>query len=133
MATLYRGHGNCGVTPILTEDAAEAQTLRQEYFDLYGTYDGCDPELLDRVKAGTMTFVQAARYARQRAQVVYTGSYELLDLLATVHTIQPYDRPLFVPFSCSPVLWEELVQDGYGPNTVVVDALLAGHMGRAED
>jgi hypothetical protein len=127
MAKLYRSDANSGVTPVLTQDAYEAAMERWAYYDLYHTYEGVDPELMQRVRTGTLTFVSVGQYAGERAKTVYSGSYELLDRLAALHEIVRIGG-VFVPFSNGPMIWDEELEDGYGPQTEQIAALLDNRM-----
>ena|SRR5688500_11256407 len=130
---LFNGGKKNGVRVFLTEDAHEALYFRAEYFKAHGSYKGCDPIFLERIIAGTLTFVSLKMLrANPSLERYHTGSFEMGYTLARLLKVKGTELTVAVPFADgNEELFEELLAKGYGPRLELVHELLTGEPARA--
>jgi hypothetical protein len=119
--TVYRG-----IIALFTEDAYNAYRKTLEHFRKYQSFAGVDPELEQRVIAGTLTFASYAVW--KQGPLLYSGIHEQADAIQRVHDVELIDKklpPLLVPFaSGDPKENERHLRLGYGPNWLLYFDLL---------
>ena len=123
---LFNGGKKNGVRVFLTEDAHDALLARTAYFRANGSYAGCSSILLERVIAGTLTFVSLeALRTTPSLERYHTGSFEMGYMLARILGVKGAKLEVAVPFADGDEdLFEELLAKGYGPRHELVHALL---------
>lgn len=130
---LFNGGKKNGIRVFLTEDAHEALRVRTAYRQTHSSYEGCDPIFLERLIAGTLTFVSLDRLlADPKLERYHTGSFEMGRMLARILGVEGTKLKVAVPFAeGDEELFEELLAKGYGPRLELVHELLTGKRSHA--
>jgi len=123
---LYKPSPRNAVVALLTPDAYSAFKHIMAQFRTNDRRTGVSKSLVDRLAAGTMTFVNPTLYRSHEEHLLsHCGDLRVVDLLATLYEIVPVEEEIYIPFSSGLSSYPRLREEGFGPKPDLIAQLIA--------